>query len=177
MKQRMWKTVALIVFSAATIRADALLVEVTVNTNTPGVWAYTIFNNEASGSPYYIASFTVPILAPVTVLETPDNWVYSTDSNSYVTWYSNLGPPYDSDIAPGSFLSGFLIRSDGASSHTVGATVWTWDHTLDDFGPISEPLNVAAPGPYIPVEVPEPSGWLLGSTGLLFAAVFAVRRR
>ena len=136
---------------------------------TPGptVWSYTLFNNEPTGSPNFIDSFSLTVNAPITVTGTPAGWDFSTDDTTFVFWF-NTDPalPYPHDVAPGSSLGGFSLTSTATSSQLLSYGLAGWDHSLDQPGPTTAgtvlvPSNVQQ-------SVPEPPTWsLLGSTAVM----------
>jgi hypothetical protein len=166
---------ALIAFIAPFgLKAEPLLANIDANISAPGVWAYTVFNDELSGSSNYIDSFSLLINAPVTVTGTPDGWSVDTDNLTFVFWL-NADPvlPYPHDIAPDSFLTGFSISSLSAVSAFDSATMASWDHTLDVPGPVSNALTVDSPA--LPATVPEPRFIFSVSSGILVLS--RVKRR
>jgi hypothetical protein len=101
----------------------------------PGVWAYTLFNDELPASPQYINAFSMDVVAPVTVTGTPAGWQVLTDNISYVAWYTDdLALPYPHHIAPGSSLGGFQIQSARTNSESIGFGITAWNHTTDQAG-------------------------------------------
>lgn len=136
---------------------------VDVDTSVPGVWSYTVFNDEQPGSPNYIAAFVLTVDGPISVTGTPDGWAVSTDNVSAVLWYNpDAALPYPHDIAPQSSLGGFVITSPGAFSASLLADALFWDHSTNEVAGFSDDLFIASP-----TVVPE-----AGTTALMVAPLF-----
>lgn len=160
---RRFRTLLFLAVLALTPLRAALLAHIDGDSSVPGVWSYTVFNDEMPGSPQYIAQFFVLVGAPITVTGTADGWIVTTDYLSYVEWTSaDATPPYPHDIAPGSSLGGFQISSPGALSTASIGSAQAWDHALDVAGATSDALLVDAP-----VTVPEPGPAFLAPLLLL----------
>ncbi len=162
---------SLFTFTLSSARGDTLLAHVDADTSVPGVWSYTVFDDEPSGSPNYVTSFNVLLDAAIVVTGTPQGWDVITDDLSYVFWYSaDLALPYPDDIAPGNFLDGFSIASTAVVSILSDGTVAAWDHIADAPGPSTD-LSVLAPS----AETPEPSSFslLLIFLGLLSGSAYS----
>ena len=152
------------------LTADTLSAHVSVDTSTAGVWSYTVFNDEPTGSPNYVTAFNLNVDAPVTVTGIPAGWDVDTNNTTFVFWFNTDAVlPYPHDIAPGSSLGGFMISSPGSVSDVITATAVSWDHSLDQPGPTSDLLSVLGPA-----SVPEPSSSLLFVAGTL---MWLIRRR
>jgi hypothetical protein len=124
-----------IVIPAVTTLPVALLnAEVSVAIGSDS-WSYAISNDEAVGSTLYIASFSLDVVAPVSITGTPAGWIGKTDNISYVGWYANDGgQPYSHQVAPAATLSGFKIASSTALSQSTAYIVTSWDHEADTSG-------------------------------------------
>ena len=131
------------------------------------VYSYTVFNDEALGSPNYSGGFYLSVNAPFTVTGSPNGWNYVTDGTSYVNWNNtDTALPYPHDIAPGTSLSGFTIEASVLSlSSPGGYQLYSWDHVADAPGPNSNPATILAPGA---APVPESSTFVSLGVGLLF---------
>jgi hypothetical protein len=154
----------LILFSSTIAKAD-LITHVELNQTGP-VFSYTVFNDEPLGSPNFVSIWHLDLNAPIAITNTPAGWDYFTDNATFVDWFStDLALPYPHDIAPGSFLDGFVIESAFATSELHFYTVGSWDHVNDSGGPGFQDLIFApAIGPTSSV-VPEPSTMFLGILG------------
>jgi hypothetical protein len=108
----------------------------------PGSWTYTIHNNEAPLSQQFIAAFSLDIVAPVTVIGTPEGWEVETDNSSYVLWVAtDQQLPYPHHIAPGGSLGGFQIQSSSRmQSESTPYVVTAWNHQSDEAGLVSPDL-------------------------------------
>jgi hypothetical protein len=159
----------MLIGSAALAQAQ-LASHVTVTTGPP-TWSYTIFNDEPTGSPNYLSSFTLSVDAPISVTGTPDGWTYSTDSATYVYWYNqDTSLPYPHDVAPGASLDGFGIESSDATSADALYTITSWDHNADAPGP-GVMASTLAPT----ASVPEPS--VAAAVGALCIGLIGITRR
>lgn len=94
-------------------------------------WTYTIFNDEPLGSPLYIAAFHLDIVAPTTVTGTPPGWQSESDLMTYVGWISE-----NAHVGPQQSLGGFEIQSPTGRSESTAYSLISWDHTLNDAGPV-----------------------------------------
>ena len=111
----------------------------------PGVWSYTVFNDEPLDSPLFIATFALGIVAPVSVIGTPDGWSFLTDNATSVLWYAtDAALPYPHHIAPGTSLAGFAIQSSRTASEATGSVVTGWDHQANQ-AKLSRPGSVLSP--------------------------------
>lgn len=100
-----------------------------------GLWAYTVANNEAGGSPNYINAFSLDIAAPISVLGTPPGWQNLTNNSSYILWYAaDQQEPYPNHIAPGASLAGFTIQSASKASESTGFSITAWNHQTNQAG-------------------------------------------
>lgn len=132
-----------------------LLSHVVADTSVPGVWSYTVFNDEPPGSANDVFAFNVQVNAPVGSVGVPAGWEYVTDFSSFVLWSnSEPAPPYLTDIRPGASLSGFKITSPGATSGLNTGTVLAWDTRYDMLSDARATLLVSSPQT---VAVPEPA--------------------
>lgn len=103
----------------------------------PAIWSYSVFNDEGAGSALYIASFSLSIVAPASVMASPPGWQFDTDNSSYVGWFAtDLALPYPGHIAPGASLSGFQIQSATTGSEATPYMLTSWRHDADSAGPI-----------------------------------------
>ena len=108
-------------------------------------YTYTVFNDEAAGSPSYLNTFYLPVNAPISVVSSPPGWSFTTDHFTYVNWFSTDGAmPYPNDIAPGASASGFAIQSPIQSSEPFDCLISSWDHSLTNSGPANT-NTVSAP--------------------------------
>jgi hypothetical protein len=98
----------------------------------PGLWTYTIFNDEPLNSQQFIAAFSLEIAAPVIPSGVPPGWDVETDNATYVLWYA-IDPalPYPHHIAPGTNLTGFQIQSKSNDSESTSYVVTGWNHQSD----------------------------------------------
>jgi hypothetical protein len=98
----------------------------------PGLWTYTIFNDEPLNSQQFIATFSLEVAAPVIPSGVPQGWNVETDNATYVLWYA-VDPelPYPHHIAPGSSLAGFQIQSKSGDSESTPYIVTGWNHQSD----------------------------------------------
>ncbi len=135
------------------------------------VWAYTLFNDEPTGSPNFISSFYLAVDAPISTVLSPTAWDYQTDNSTYVLWFNpDSTLPYPNDIAPGNSLGGFVIQSSSLTSQMEDTVVASWDHGADAPGPSKTGAVLA------PVATPEPgAGMLLASGGFILG--LCTRRR
>ncbi|HYV27658.1 MAG TPA: hypothetical protein VFA77_09010, partial [Candidatus Eisenbacteria bacterium] len=63
---------------------------------------YTLFNDDPTGSQFFLSNFHLEVNAPFAVSSTPSGWDFVTDQFSYVDWYcTNSVSPYLNDVAPG----------------------------------------------------------------------------
>ena len=106
--------------------AQDLMAQATVSPGPPA-WSYTLFNQEASTSTFFVGTFTLAVDAPVTVTGSPVGWTADTDGLTSVTWDADPSGAYD--IAPGGSLSGFQISSPNATSTTQDDTIVAFDHS------------------------------------------------
>jgi hypothetical protein len=172
---RPFAVIPLLLFSASLPASAGLLTHVATDASVPGVWLYTIFNDEPIGSPNYLTSLNVLVDAPIVVTGTPDGWNVITDDVSFVFWFSaDLALPYPHDVAPGASLAGFTIASSAAVSISSTATVFAWDHAADAPGASSDPLSV--PAPSSSSEIPEPTTICLFLGGLGALWIYRARR-
>lgn len=112
----------------------------------PGIWTYTIFNDEPVGSTEFIALFSLEVGSPFTVTGVPAGWEVETDNVSYALWVaSDQQSPYPHHIPPGGSLGGFQIQSSKIGSESTGYLVAAWNHQLDQAGLVSPDL-VLSPG-------------------------------
>lgn len=103
-----------------------------------GVWSYSLFNDESPDSPQFINAFSLDIVAPVTVIGTPEGWEVLTDNASFVLWFAaDQKLPYPHHIAPGMSLGGFSIQSSRVNSEPTGFSITAWDHQNDQAGLVS----------------------------------------
>lgn len=166
----------LVLLMSTRLSADLLMTHADVDVGVPGVWTYTLFNDEIVGSPNYIDSFSLLIDAPVTVTGTPGGWSVDTDGATFVFWFNTDAVlPYPNDIAPGSSLTGFSLSSPSAFSVLDTLSVASWDHTQDVPGPLSNPLLIDSPSSTS--AVPEPSYVFLSPVIILFFCAMKVRHR
>jgi hypothetical protein len=99
---------------------------------TLGFWSYTLYNDEPSGSPRFIAAVSFDMDAPFTVTGTPAGWIVQTNNSSYVLWHAgDQQQPYPHHIPPGSSLGGFQIQSARSSSEAKPFSVVSWNHQTD----------------------------------------------
>lgn len=104
----------------------------------PGIWTYTIFNDEPPDNPQFITTISLDVVAPVTVTGVPEGWEVETDNATYVLWYAtDLQLPYPHHIAPGRFLGGFQIQSQRRESESTAYVVTGWNHQSDEAGLVS----------------------------------------
>lgn len=144
------------------LSASILAANITSNISVPGVWTYTIVNNETTGSPNFVDQFSIAINASVTVTATPAGWTDSiglVDGVMSITWSSNDS---STDLAPGGTLGGFSLSSPGSNNVLANADVNSWDHVANQPGPNSAVLQVNSPS--APASVPEP--WTGSTVGL-----------
>ena len=100
-----------------------------------GVWSYTLSNDEAGDSPNFINAFSLNVVAPVTVANTPIGWQTKTDGASFVLWYAeDTVAPYPHHIAPGVSLVGFSIQSRRTKSEPTGFALTAWNHQTNKAG-------------------------------------------
>jgi len=110
-------------------------VEVTVQ---PGVWTYTIFNDEPPGSSQFIALLSLEVGSPFTVTGVPDGWEVETNNVSYGLWVaSDQQSPYPHHIAPGGSLGGFQIQSLQNKSESLPYILTAWNHQSNQAGLVS----------------------------------------
>jgi hypothetical protein len=167
----------LVVVAPPILRADPILAaHIETLVSPPGVWSYTLFNDEPLASSNYIFAFSLTINAPVVVTGVPDGWTVDTDNVSFVFWFNtDLALPYPHDIAPGSSLGGFSISSPGAVPGLSSAAIAGWDHLLDAPGPLSSDILVSSPSS--PTPVPEPSSAMLLVAPLFLMFFYMLRYR
>src|ERR1700722_10807444 len=154
------------------LRADLIadVAEETVGT----VWSYTLFNNEPANSPNFISSFSLAVNAPITIIDTPAGWDFSTDGATFVFWFNtDVALPYPNDVAPGMSLAGFSLISPGSSSQLLSYGLSGWGHAADQPGPTTGG-SVFAPSTSA---IPEPASAIMLCGGLVLALVrYCVRR-
>lgn len=145
--------VAVLVFSRL-LFGDNLPSQVTESVNSSS-WDYTVTNDEPSGNGNWITSFTLTVDAPISVTSSPANWDYTTDGDTFVSWFNtDMNPPFPHDIVPGASLSGFDISSLDAVSQPDVYYLSAWDHLEQVAGPVvSGNVNV----PVRIATTPEPS--------------------
>jgi len=99
---------------------------------TPGLWSYTLHNDEPPGNLRSINAVSIDMGAPFTVKSTPAGWAADTDNFSYILWYAtDVAAPYPNHIAPGASLSGFSIESARTTSQGRGFIITSWDRVND----------------------------------------------
>jgi hypothetical protein len=124
-------------------------------TSGTGQWSYTLFNDEPSGSSNYISSFTLDVNAPISSIQAPVGWTYSTDMATFIFWSNaDLALPYPHDIAPGGFLGDFVLQSSAPLSLPSDFTLLAWDHNQDAPG---NSLSDSVLAPSIVLATPEPT--------------------
>jgi hypothetical protein len=108
-------------------------------------FAYTVFNDEPSGSSRHVNIWTLDVNAPFEVVSTPQGWDYTTDHRSYVTWFSaDSTEPFLNDIAPETFMEGFVLESVVSTSEELPYAIISWEHGDTHSGP-SATGEVAVP--------------------------------
>jgi hypothetical protein len=96
---------------------------------TPNTWTYTLYNDEPATSTLYIGAFSLDLVAPVTIANTPDGWSADTDNRSYVLWYAaDQQLPYPHQVSPGGSLGGFQLQSVATRSESTRYALASWDH-------------------------------------------------
>ncbi len=164
-------------FLAGNARATAIAAHVATSIS-PGLWSYTIFNDEPLGSPNYLAAFTISVNAPVLVSASPTGWTSFTDNLTFVSWYNtDASLPYPNDVAPGASLSGFGLSSSVPDSALLPATLVAWDHVLDVPGPFSQDLTADAPSTPEPATVSLVAGLVLTFGVRKVAGLYLTRKR
>ena len=144
----------LLLAASTLLPAGPLLSHVVADASVPGLWSYTVFNDEPPGSPSDVFALNVQINAPIGSVGVPTGWEYVTDFQTFVLWSnSEPAPPYLHDIRPGGSLSGFTILSPGANSGLNTATVLAWDTRYDMLSDARATLQVSSPQ----TAVPEPA--------------------
>lgn len=94
---------------------------------------YTLFNDEAVGSPNYINTLNLEPRVPFTVTASPPGWTADTDNSVFVLWYSTA---QSFDIPPGGTLTGFIITSQTDVVNPTPVTITSWNHTSNAAGPV-----------------------------------------
>lgn len=106
-------------------------VEVTIDINA-ALWAYTVTNEEATGSELSINTFQLRIAAPFTVPGTPGGWLLQTDNRSFALWHVDASSGVA--IAPGASLGGFQIQSPRRTSEGAAYCVTSWNQKTNKSG-------------------------------------------
>jgi len=97
---------------------------------------YTLFNDDPTGSQFFLSNFHLEVNAPFAVSSTPSGWDFVTDQFSYVDWYcTNSVSPYLNDVAPGASLAGFALRSVATNAESLGYTLISWQPGATNSGP------------------------------------------
>lgn len=110
-----------------------------------GVWSYMLFNDEPLDSPLFIASFSLDIVAPISVIGVPEGWSVLTDNLTYVLWYAtDTLLPYAHHVAPGASLGDFRIQGAIGASESTGFIVTGWNHQTDR-AELTSPGSVLSP--------------------------------
>lgn len=137
-------------------------------------FSYTVFNDEPASSSLYISAFHLTVDAAFVVANSPAGWDYVSDFSTYIDWFNtDAALPYPNDIAPGSSLGGFTLRSSVTTSESLPFTASSWDHSTDEGGPSADGSVLAPSG----AVVPEPSSLGMSITAALVALGYAWRRR
>jgi hypothetical protein len=100
-----------------------------------GVLNYSLFNDEAARSPYFINAFSLDIVAPIATSESPPGWQVMTDSHSYVLWHAaDSQAHYPNQIPPGQSLVGFVIHASFRQTESTPFLLTSWDHQANKAG-------------------------------------------
>lgn len=100
-------------------------------------WRYTLHNDEAPDSGLYVSALAMMVSAPVMITGTPPGWRGETDGLSYVFWRAaDYLRPYPNHLMPGHALPGFRLNSPHTASQASAAALSSWNHRLDDAGPV-----------------------------------------
>jgi len=167
----------LVFFCLAVTAARAQFSEHILSTQTGQTFNYTVYNDEPSGSPYYIDSFAFFVDGPLSSVSAPTNWEFYSDYATYVEFFNiDLALPYPDDIAPGASLSGFSIQSPTTLSDTEQAFVLSWDHTNDISGPF-DTTTVLVPDGYGIGLAPESSSFISFTMLLTIGGIIAIFTR
>lgn len=135
-------------------------------------WSYTLTNNEAASSPYFLSDFNLSVGAPFEDVTAPVGWSYTTDNSSYIYWFNTDAQlPYPHDVAPGAHLDGFSFTSSVAGSQLSSYGLSSWDHSQDAPGTTAVGMILT---PRSPAAVPEASTAVGLGMGLILVAT---RRR
>lgn len=168
----MIRTILILISATSFVCAEPLNISVTATVDQNGVWDYTVRNDEPTGSDLYISTFAVTLGSPVLVYSGPSGWAPSTDYTTYVLWFNTDATlPYPHDIAPGESLSGFTVGGPSPFTPAMSAQAGSWNHALDELGPLSDPAKVQL------ASVPEPSSLAMAISGALGGFACWRRRR
>lgn len=163
------KTLALFAVAQLATLSKAQLAARIDSSASGGLWTYSIFNDEASGSSLYLSTLDLTLGAPIADVSSPAGWDFLTDYATYVSWFNEDAlPPYEHDVAPGNSLSGFSFTSASVVTTLAPASIASWDHALD------APGDVFSGSALVPMAVPEPAALASLALGLL---AFSVRTR
>jgi hypothetical protein len=122
--------VLLIANNSEAVQAHVVLTQSGTN------YAYTLFNDEATGSQSCLNTLYLSVNAPISVVSSPPGWSFTTDNSTYVSWFSTDGAmPYPNDIVPGASASGFVIQTSILGSESFDCVMGCWDHSLTNSGP------------------------------------------
>jgi hypothetical protein len=103
--------------------AELPAVRMTV-TKTGNTWSYEVIN----GGTHPISIVSLFLEAPFEVSRSPPGWTVETDNCSTVAWRStDEQPPFAHDIAPGTTMAGFAIRSKAKTSTPGQYVVQAWN--------------------------------------------------
>lgn len=117
--------------AAQTLQAHA---EVSVSATN---FAYTVFNDQPSGSRLSLGAFYLELNAPIEGILSPPGWTNDTDGFSYVAWMcANGTPPFANDISPGASLSGFVVQAAVSTSDSFNYDIVSSDIAATNAGPV-----------------------------------------
>lgn len=99
----------------STPEPEALLLAKVQATVTPSTrtWAYAVLSLEPSGSQRYVNAFSIDMVGPFSVVNTPNGWNVLTDNATYVGWYAKSASNY---VAPGLSKDGFRIQAQSSTT-------------------------------------------------------------
>lgn len=127
--------VSLLVFGRETMAVQA---HVTLTQNGTN-FLYTLFNDEPVSSQEYLNVLHLSPNGPFEVGSTPSGWVFVTDNLSYIDWYCiNPLVVNPNDVAPGSSLGGFSLRSSLDTTEASTYALTSWYRGLTNNGSLAE---------------------------------------